>query len=440
MSAADGRVMLYRAMKKSLLLGALCACTVGLNCAPTRAQDEPPAAVAAASGAQLFAEARALIVDGPNGEPLATKKLAPDENLRLQRLSVARNAPALAKLRAALRAYIVLPAFDDATPDKTLSHFDSLGAVRNFARHFAQEAAVRAADGDALGAAQSSLDALELSGQAARGPIINALSGAATAAIARRSLLLHAKSLDAQQLREVAGKWEKISGTFPTYAQTLRDEEQLQVRLMVQNNATVSAYWSDPIAIAETETAIKEARDAGEMTEQEFKDAETSLLQVKGLVFADVNADLRAVFDKALTRSNQPYLVAQKEVPLKGNNPFTEFSAQFLSNARDRFSIERNIVNNRELVAALRLRAAKLESGQYPATFDAGTDPFSPTLAPLIYKRAGDSYVLYSVGPDGKDDNGAEIQTLITDDETGAKTVSDRLAPESTGDVVAPVL
>ena len=424
-------------MFKFLLLGALCACLV---CAPVRAQDVAPADVAAASGAQLFAEARALIVDGPNGEPLATEKLAPDENLRLQRLSVARNAPALAKSRAALRAYIVLPAFDDATPDKALSHFDSINAVRNFARHLAQEAAVRAADGDALGAAQSSLDALELSSQAARGPIINALVGVATTAIARRSLTQNASGLNAAQLRQVAAQWEKISGTFPTYAQTLRDEEQLNLRLTYQNTAADIAQWSDPVAMAQAEAEMKEARAEGEFSDEEWKEANESFAQVKGLTFADITAETRAIFDGALARANQPYFVARTQAPLRGKNPLAELSAQLLNNANSRFPSERNIVNNRELVAALRLRAAKLESGGYPATFDAGTDPFSPTLAPLIYKRAGDSYVLYSVGPDGKDDNGAEIQTLTTNDETGAKTVSDRLAPESTGDILAPIL
>ena len=268
-------------MKKSLLLGALCACTFGFVCAPVRAQEAPLAPkTPAKSGYDLFVEANASLVDGPNGEPLATETLAPAENLRLQRLGAARNAPALAKLRAALKAYIVFPAFDDATPAGALSHLDSINAVRGFARQLAQESAVRAADGDAASAAQSSLDALELSTQVARGPIINALGGAATAFIARRSLLLNVKSLDAAQLQTVADKWEKTSGYFPTYAQTLRDEEQLQMRLFYQNNANVVAYWSDPVAIAQTEAEMKEARANGEWTEKEFKDAEAALMQV----------------------------------------------------------------------------------------------------------------------------------------------------------------
>ena len=119
---------------------------------------------------------------------------------------------------------------------------------------------------------------------------------------------------------------------------------------------------------------------------------------------------------------------------------YANMSAEILLMPITRFNSERNTLSNRLLAAALRLRAIKLESGVYPETFEAGIDPFSPTLAPLIYQREGESYVSYSVGPDGKDDNGTEIQTQVTDQKTGAKSVSNRLQPESFGDIVAPVL
>ena len=443
MPAADGRDMLCFAMKKSLLFGALCACTFGFICAPIHAQDAPPAPAQTAdakSGYDLFLEARALVKDGPNGEPLARETLAPDENLRRQRLGTARNAPALAKLREALKAYIVFREPDFSNPEKALTELDNTAAVRNFARYLSQEAAVRAADGDAASASQSSLDALELSTQIARGPIINALVGAATTAIARKSLLQNASGLNAAQAREVADKWQKTSDYFPTYAQTLRDEEQTQMSFLSQSFAADIAQWNDPIARAKAEAELKKARDKGELTPEKVQEDQELMGQLQGLTFADVVADTRAVFDAALLRANQPYFVAKTEAPLRAADPLTAQTAELISSAATRFYAERDVVNNRELAAALRLRAAKLESGQYPATFDAGADPFSPTLAPLIYQHAGNSYVLYSVGPDGKDDNGAEIQTLITDVETGAKTVSARLMPNSTGDILAPVL
>ncbi len=66
--------------------------------------------------------------------------------------------------------------------------------------------------------------------------------------------------------------------------------------------------------------------------------------------------------------------------------------------------------------------------------------PKQKAVTTCLSKRAGDAFVLYSVGPDGIDNDGAEIQTVLTDRETGARRVTDRLSPDSTGDIVAPVL
>jgi hypothetical protein len=88
-----------------------------------------------------------------------------------------------------------------------------------------------------------------------------------------------------------------------------------------------------------------------------------------------------------------------------------------------RFFYERNVTENRLLHAALELCALKLESGAYPPTFAAPIDPFSDNQ-PLIYKRDGDKYQLYSVGPDGKDNNAAPIQTTEINRQPARKPVA----------------
>ena len=64
-------------------------------------------------------------------------------------------------------------------------------------------------------------------------------------------------------------------------------------------------------------------------------------------------------------------------------------------------------------------QAWRAEHGQCPDSLDSlvpGTldtvplDPFSS--AALQYRRDGERYVLYSVGPDGKDDGGRAVQTV----------------------------
>ena len=409
-------------MRNSLLIGALCASFAGLNChTSARAQVAPAATqTAAANGYDLLMAARSLLLPGPNGEPSAAEKLAPAENLRRQRLAVARNAPALAQVRAALKLGIMVPPQDGP-------NFQIGAASREFARQFAQEAAVRAADGDARGAAQSSLDSFELSAQIGHGSLIQSLVGTAIASIARGNLLKYAPLLSAEESREVAAQWEQINATRPTFAQILRDEEQTSARF-------TKSMLFDPKSRAQLEAESKKPP---------AKDAEFTLAQMRQLLALtsdQVEADYAQVFDAAVLRAAQPYQRVLEAAPFHSDNPLVRYSADSLSNPLFRFSFERDVALNRFAAAALQLRAAKLEIGAYPETFDAGADPYSPDPAPLIYKREGDSYVLYSVGPDGKDDDGAEIQTLIADDETGVKSVSARLMPNSTGDLVAPVL
>lgn len=75
----------------------------------------------------------------------------------------------------------------------------------------------------------------------------------------------------------------------------------------------------------------------------------------------------------------------------------------------------------RVLRTEIALRLYQLETGAYPAKLEAlvpqyldsvPVDPFSPDLSGLIYKPQTNSYSLYSVGPDGKDDGGQSFQRL----------------------------
>jgi len=101
------------------------------------------------------------------------------------------------------------------------------------------------------------------------------------------------------------------------------------------------------------------------------------------------------------------------------------------------------------LSTALALRAYKMDHGAYPATLAALTpgylravpdDPFALSGA-LRYKRLGAKYVLYSVGPDGKDDGG----TAIFDRAKSAPGSADAgdlrywVQQDSRGDIVAGI-
>lgn len=408
-----------------IFTGVLCATLLGIP-QVARAQETPASAVAPhtqSKGYALLLEASALLQNGPESEAAATEKLSPEETLKRQRVAAARNAPALEKLREALKAGIVLPPEDYEAGDS----FNVFAGSRALARQLSQQSAVRAADGDAMGAALSALDALDLSAQVGRGPIINSLVGMAIESLARLALERNAAPLlNAAQSRLVAERWEDRSARISTYEQTLRAEEAAVTKAML----TTIKEMDEPKMRAQAQAEL----DKGTLPEDEAQDLREAL----AIDFSQTPSEIQRVFKETIERAALPYQTANVGEAPSSKNPLVVSILNLLNAPSARFSVERHRLNNRLVVASLRLRAAKLD-GDFPATFNAGIDPFSPTLSPLIYQRDGDKYLLYSVGPDGQDNGGAEIQTLLINETTGTQSVSSRLQPDSTGDIVAPV-
>ena len=394
---------------KILALGALCAVTLGFVAPLALAQTAPVAPIRAAqkSGYDLLLETQGAFWNGPNGSPLAAEKLAPAEDLRRQRLAVENNAPLLAKTREALRLGIAVPAPDPSG----IASFRTFATVREIARQFAQEADVRAADGDAMGAANSSLDSIELGAQFGRGSLLQWLVGEAVTSIGRKYLVKHAPQLNAAQSREVAARLERVYAARPTLEELLRAEQRTTFALslsLIENAASR----------AEMQANLGKPEDVENYSYAQLR-------QILALDKSQLEANTAELFDAAVARVRQPYQRAAKAAPLRGADPLTDGSAPVLGAVR--FGYERGHLADRFAVAALKLHAIKLETGAYPATFEAGNDPFSPDLSPLIYRRDGESYLLYSIGPDGLDDGGADMTTSITDPETGAEIATNRV-------------
>jgi len=96
------------------------------------------------------------------------------------------------------------------------------------------------------------------------------------------------------------------------------------------------------------------------------------------------------------------------------------------------------------LLLALALRAYQGERGRYPDRLEAlvpaylkrvPPDPFGKGGAP-IYRPEGSRYVLYSLGPDGKDDGGKPVQDPRQPPNSRRRYM---VMPDSTGDIVAGV-
>ena len=76
-----------------------------------------------------------------------------------------------------------------------------------------------------------------------------------------------------------------------------------------------------------------------------------------------------------------------------------------------------NRTQNSLLLVHLARRAYRVEHHEYPATLKTLVPDYLPCVPadpfaladPLRYKRVGGKYVLYSIGPDGRDDGGRPI-------------------------------
>ncbi len=404
---------------RRLLLGCGLALITPIRPAPAQPETKTgyDLIVAAANGIQ-WGDSKS------NGGPSTLDQdLSPAENLRRERLAVARNAPALALLRLALRQPVSVrleQRFDDP-------RFPPQGKFREMARQLIQESDVRLADGDTVGALDSCLTAMELGTATTRGgPWSDSTVGGSMEEMGRKRMAPIAAQLSAEQLRTALQRLQLIDARRASYAEMLEAEKQLVIYHIKRDLLLLAA--------AEAE----KQRLGTHLNPPQKGITNADLQEVLALPDDEVAAQITTLFDALLARAALSYQRAKAvEVP-PAPNKFIRFDTDGFDAPYMRFGYERNILNSREFEAALELRAIKLESGAYPENFAAPLDPFSDNQ-PLIYRRVGEGYQLYSVGPDGKDDGGAPIQTVYTDDVTGAQKTRYSLSFNSTGDISAPI-
>lgn len=119
-------------------------------------------------------------------------------------------------------------------------------------------------------------------------------------------------------------------------------------------------------------------------------------------------------WDNAIIYASKPYAEF-----IKSPRPPCGELMQMITDILDDFKYiyEYDHWKNDRLLLRLALRAYKLENGKYPAKLDdlvpgyikkIPTDPFA-VKGEYKYKSTGGSYLLYSIGPDCKDDGGKSV-------------------------------
>ncbi|MCA1595746.1 MAG: hypothetical protein LC772_04910, partial [Chloroflexi bacterium] len=143
--------------------------------------------------------------------------------------------------------------------------------------------------------------------------------------------------------------------------------------------------------------------------------------------------------DRVIANSSLPYDRTRPKPAVPGD-PVSQMLAPIYTHADFKPTLDRT--ENSLLEGSLALRAYRLEHGHYPARLDemvpeilkrVPTDPFAAGQ-PLRYHRSDGACILYSVGPDGKDDGGVSSTRP-------APTYSGRtrIQEEGRGDIVAGI-
>jgi hypothetical protein len=304
-------------------------------------------------------------------------------------------------------------------PTNSNSPDNAYAAFRSFARLLAFEGRVRAGRGDWNGAAQSGVDGLEFGEQIPRGgALVAMLVGFACEQIARKQLWETAQHVDAASAKETARRLETLTAQRFPLTETLKEEKYDQQQLLIQ--------LFDETSLSATRKYLAE----NEKYARTKEDISQTLRQNLGFQFQIAWHGKKYILDEA--GAYQDAISTWAGQPFNPSTPFptppssTEAKHILELSSQIRTKYQDACVQQTMLTAIFALRAHRLEHGRYPDSLTelvkAGylkrvpEDPFAVPAGPLRYRnQTPDRYVLYSVGPDSKDDNGKPINNPVSD-------------------------
>ena len=350
------------------------------------------------NGYDLYvAAATAMTRAKPEVDPNSDRTLVADPKARAGRYSLARrqawlnqNTKAFALFNQAMKTRTLAPPMRGVVPTTT-----TLAQLRQLARDKAAQSNTLWMTRDYNGALRSALDTVQLGHDMRRGTqIIGSLTGIAVGAIGRRATGDAIEHLDATQAKSAARRLENLLAKRWNLDQTLTEEKYSTLSFMVP--LVKSGGW----------------RLTGMPWDlQTQKPSVSDRLHLATMPNRKILQQMESEFDRQIANARLPF--ASKALKTRPNyrNPFV--SEEYKTRLND----ARDLSGDRLLLLQLALRAYRLEQGQYPPTLNAlvpnylktvPADPFGAGEA-MRYKRSGQTYVLWSIGPDGKDDGGTPI-------------------------------
>lgn len=333
--------------------------------------------------ADIVAAGQMLKATGGTGSVYAGAQTSP--SLSAEAALVRRSQPALARLRRGLAKPVQVPVARSFS-----ATFPYLADTRELARLLSAEADVRAARGDYTGAFDSGLDTMQLGMDVERGGgLIHGLVAIADEAIARNGLVDRVDLLPAPVCDRLAGRLQGLLLQRVTTAEVFRNDRDATL---------VATAHLDPREAVQTlnngaGTSSQGARMAGSMVWHFMRDRTLK--------------DLERYYD-ALDREAAKPAAQRRPVP-QPTSPLAAMLVGVYDQAIEKF--DETDAEDRLLLIALRVRSYRLKHDRLPGSLDALgipasllTDPYSGKA--LVYRPAGGDYLLYSIGPDLKDDGG----------------------------------
>ncbi len=310
---------------------------------------------------------------------------------------IVENAPAFEEIRRGLTQQYYSPAsLSSPIGMKSFSEF------RRLARMMWLDAKVKGDSGDWNGAANSYLDSIQFGVQVPRGGnVITSLVGIAIQSGGRKGLKQVISNLSAVEAKAAVSRLEAILSTQTPFLETLREESR------------------------------------GMKTETTKSIPNVPLL--KPLYLGYYSNGMKMI----LAEAQKPYSQRSLDPKAEKSNIFYAMVADTW--LKTGFVYEQNNVNLSFLSLTPGLHAYKKEHGNFPKSLEdlvpgylnkLPDDPFA-LKGGFQYRLNGDQYLLYSLGPDGRDDGGKAID--VPNNPNAKKNKNARYFPDekSVGDIVA---
>ena len=350
---------------------------------------------------------------------------------------VAENAGAVKTLHDGFRyTYQELPARSFS------AMFPHYQEIRGLARLLSLQAQTDAERGDWGGSINADFDAIQLGETMPRGgPLIGMLVGDACQAIGRRHAWDAVDHLSAAEARAAARRLETIRAAHVPFADVLQEEEWSRqaglLELMQRRD------WSGALANAVTPDP-NGGQNGGQNGNSPGQWALATRIRLAGK--RSIMANYTHYTDQTIANAHQPY-ASRPTAPVIPDDPIDQLLLPIFAGVQ--VSTVNADTQNALLLTLLALRAYRLDHGTDPPALSVlvprylqavPADPFALS-GPLRYKRVGANPLLYSVGPDGRDDGGRAIFDRTIPAPTNADGYERRHAVQenSVGDIVAGV-